>query len=119
MRRLRKTFVLTVLVSLAGTVPADAMNCEGPVANVGLSNAGELWVSYGTIGIQRICSTTSTVNSIDPGVCRSWYALLLATRSQHRSVRIYYTEGAPGNPTACSGFQSWYPYTAYFLEAID
>jgi hypothetical protein len=102
------------------TARAEAYFCEGQVNYIGLNNGtGRLWVSYGAIGWQAACDVDATFNGVQANACRAWLALLTAAHAQQKIIRMYYDPATTGNPTSCSGFQSWGVYSPYFIHTLD
>lgn len=116
--RLRWMGVLPLLVANAAF--SAGYTCDGQINSVAVGSNGALWVAYGSVGIQGICNVEAATNGIGIGTCKNWFALLTAAQAQQKTVRFYYDSAVSGNPSACSGLQSWTAYyIPYFLQTLD
>lgn len=117
-RTFRRVVAACSLIAFCGPTLAAGFYCDGLITTVGL-NSSLLYVGYGTVPIQSVCSVTGTVNGIPPETCRSWQALILSAQAQGRKVRFSYDSATSGNPASCAEFQTWAAAAPYLVITLD
>jgi hypothetical protein len=114
----RVALITSLTVGFLSCQPALAAYwCDGQVSSVGLDQVN-VYVQYGSYGIQSICSLVPSSNPIQPEGCKAWYSMLMSAQAQQRAVRIYYEETVPGNAPSCNALQQWASYKPYFMQIL-
>lgn len=70
---------IVLITSLAIVPTASARLCTGHVYDFWTTRTGEFWIEAwfkpdGTVTTIKICSLTSTLNSISPEMCKAWHS---------------------------------------------
>ncbi len=107
-------FALLCATSLVSE-QAWAVYCDGTVSSIAADNYGRVFVAYGSVPIQQICSISTHVGGTTVEGCRSWLAILMSAQAQSRTVRVYYSQQ---DPNSCSLLQSWGTYQPYFIQTL-
>lgn len=96
-----KKGLLALCLSLVGLVDASAVNlyCTGKISRVYLSNNGDVFFHTTWRGDYIFaCNMVSTVNNINPSVCKGWYASAVAAAQTQTSTIMFFPDT---NVTSC------------------
>ena len=91
--KLAKT-LLTVTALTAGG-PASAANiwCSGTLASVYVTNDGQFLLNGSWRNdFTMICHLHQTWNGVAPETCTFWYALMVTSKTNAKTVRVYYSD---------------------------
>jgi hypothetical protein len=105
---MRKYILAMMLLSMAlAAAPAHAANyfCTGNLNWVSMGADGTVWVAGpgGLPNAVNLCNVNTTAsNNVQPQVCKSWYALLLAADLAGQQVGIDFSDSL-----TCSTQPTW------------
>ena len=90
-----KKALLALCLSLVGLVNASAspLYCTGKIFRVFSNNSGDVYF-YTTWRSDYIfaCNMVSTVNNINPSVCKGWYASAVAAAQTQTSTIMFFPD---------------------------
>jgi hypothetical protein len=85
--------LLSVMLSSVGVVEAAPLWCTGTLNAIYIDSTGGFYVS-GTWrqDYTQICNLRQTWNGVSSDICLLWYSLLTTSKTNSKSVTIYYSD---------------------------
>ena len=112
------TIALFSSALFAGPAYANFSCPTNPSSYLGLDASGWVAVEVDGVGVQKICSVSSTQADVTAASCEGWYASLLTARATGHQGLLYFNPDNPTNngATACTQLTQWGASAPYFLE---
>lgn len=120
-----KLGLLLIAASHASSAHAINFACQATlVGATGVSASSLVHVDLG-YGYIQVCSLSSSIDGVDPEVCKGWLSLLLTSRATGKVVRLFFSTDFPSNAgllvqdgnCAASNFGSFRIRIPYFLQS--
>ncbi len=102
---MKKILSLALTLSLIFSQSVFSYNCNGKVKDVTIGPSGELFVSYGTIDMVRLCNVSTAYNGVTPEACKATLSILMAAKMGEREVAFWFNDAS--NNCTNSAHPSW------------
>jgi hypothetical protein len=114
-KALARMLVFATALTASGQLLAAPLWCSGTLGQFYVTNNGQfLFSGSWRNDFTMICHLHQTWNGISPETCAFWYALMVTSKTNDKTVRVYYSDV----PYTCETLPTYYasPGPGYVMQ---